>query len=219
MAQVRHACGAVAALVAACVLGAGCFSSGDFEGRGQGGGGGGTGGAGGQPDLCEPACSQAAAAGCTNPRLSCVSGCQRDYMLAPACADKLNAMFACEATATFGCDATGAPEAMGCATLTDAAVSCIAPTVVCAPNASDTACLACERRDCCSQLIACSMAADCLDLLRCVVGCASGDNACLTNCGQIHPSGAALLVQVDQCVQSSCAAECASSAGTGGAGP
>ncbi len=89
---------------------------------------------------------------------------------------------------------------------TDSAVSCKDMPKVGEPAACDQ----CAKANCCKEIVACNMSADCKALQDCIAPCAQDDFVCILTCQDAHPNGTALLQEVGSCAQTSCKNECPS---------
>ena len=85
---------------------------------------------------------------------------------------------------------------------------CSPPGGLCGTTAGDTACTACDRQSCCSQLTACFNQDACASLVSCLDPCAANDTACMNNCETTYSAGASTLSAWSRCLSTSCSSSC-----------
>jgi hypothetical protein len=78
----------------------------------------------------------------------------------------------------------------------------------CGIATGDATCDACLGKSCCAQEQACAASADCLALIQCLNGCASGDQTCMNDCASQHASGTQIFINIPPCLQAHCSKQC-----------
>jgi hypothetical protein len=86
----------------------------------------------------------------------------------------------------------------------------------CAPSSSDTACVACGKSACCTDLNACLSNSACLNLSSCMSNCTT--TSCVASCESTYPGGVSPALNLGNCLASYCSAECDSGGSTGSGG-
>ena len=74
----------------------------------------------------------------------------------------------------------------------------------CRRDENDSDCFACNKAECCDQLLNCFASPDCLFYIDCGGNCGEDDAACLAACGDDFPEGEALLFDFTACGLDAC---------------
>lgn len=154
----------------------------------------------------ESTCGPCALASCCDELASCgeSSLCQAANLCQVECGEALDCLRDCNVKF-----AGGIGRAVAVETCSASKCSSTGPAQPCGISdyIEQPACAQCIVNKCCAPGAACGGEPECVELKVCRVAC-KGDEACETGCDAEHPSGAALLEDLDACKSASCPSEC-----------
>lgn len=164
---------------------------------------------------CESFCERSLAVGCPNDTPdACATTCEELHGGARAeCSDTLGRDLGCLQELTFECGPSGKAYVVTwesvelCRSETQAYVAC----TFCMPRASDGACDACERVECCAEGKALLGDPNLWALRDCQLACEVFDQACHDACSAKYASVVAHSDALQACRETHCAAECVGS--------
>ena len=86
----------------------------------------------------------------------------------------------------------------------------------CKPSTGADACEICYLDSCCDEVTTCEGSSECQSATSCIAGCST--DSCVENCVNQYPSGSMELLDVLECMDGYCSAECGSGGSTTGGG-